>query len=87
MEMDVDRLPTFICIGAMKCGTSSLHQYLGAHPWVCMSSPKETNYFLARSNQSLQWYRERFNEPEKVCGETSPNYSKHPEFGCVNYLV
>jgi hypothetical protein len=48
-----------------------------------MSSPKETNFFLKRSNESLDWYRQRFSEPEKVCGETSPNYSKYPEFDGV----
>ena len=33
-------------IGAQKCGTSGLHYYLGLHPEVSMSSPKELNFFI-----------------------------------------
>jgi hypothetical protein len=39
-------LPNLIVIGAMKCGTSSLHYYLGLHPEISMSSRKELNFFL-----------------------------------------
>jgi hypothetical protein len=37
--------PDFIVIGAAKSGTTSLYQYLSAHPEICMSSVKETNFF------------------------------------------
>ena len=40
------RLPNLILAGAPKCGTSSLFNWLIAHPQVCGSSPKETRYFL-----------------------------------------
>jgi hypothetical protein len=43
---DAGALPNLIVIGAMKCGTSSLHYYLGLHPEISMSSAKELNYFL-----------------------------------------
>ncbi len=76
-------LPNFIVIGAMKCGTSSLHQYLGEHPQVCVSTPKETDFFLARNQQDLKWYRECFTEPARAYGEVSPNYTKHPTFAGV----
>ncbi|HWG97924.1 MAG TPA: sulfotransferase [Pilimelia sp.] len=39
-------LPTMLIIGAMKCGTTALHGYLGRHPAVAMSAPKELNFFL-----------------------------------------
>jgi hypothetical protein len=32
-------------VGAPKCGTTSLRNYLGQHPDVCMSEPKEPNFF------------------------------------------
>ena len=40
------RLPDFLVLGALKCGTSSLHSYFGAHP-ALYTSPrlKEINYF------------------------------------------
>lgn len=39
------RLPEVVVIGAMKCGTSAVHEYLDAHPEVCMSRLKELNFF------------------------------------------
>lgn len=38
-------MPTFLIIGAAKSGTTSLHDYLGQHPEVFMSTVKETNFF------------------------------------------
>ena len=31
--------------GFAKCGTTSLHEYLGQHPAICMSLPKEPHFF------------------------------------------
>jgi hypothetical protein len=46
-EQDVSpgALPNLIVIGAMKCATTALHRYLGVHPDVAMSEPKELNFF------------------------------------------
>jgi hypothetical protein len=76
-------LPSFVIIGAMKGGTSSLYHYLRQHPEICMSSPKETDFFIEARNygKGLDWYRSLFADPAKVCGEASPNYTKrhmHP---------
>jgi hypothetical protein len=38
-------LPTFLIVGAVKAGTTSLHEYLQQHPEVYMSPIKETNFF------------------------------------------
>jgi hypothetical protein len=35
----------FFIVGAPKCGTTALAQWLGAHPQVCMSRPKEPQFF------------------------------------------
>jgi hypothetical protein len=71
-------LPSFIIIGAMKSGTSSLHHYLRRHPGICMSSAKETNFFIEAGNfgKGLDWYRSVFADHTKICGEVSPSYSK-----------
>ncbi len=37
--------PNLFIIGAPKCGTTALTRYLSSHPGVCMSNPKEPNYF------------------------------------------
>jgi sulfotransferase family protein len=39
-------LPNLVIIGAMKCGTTSLHHYLDLHPEIGMSRPKELNFFF-----------------------------------------
>lgn len=35
-------------VGAPRCGTTSLANYLGSHPQVCLSRPKEPHYFAMR---------------------------------------
>ena len=37
--------PNFFIVGAPKCGTTALHAYLGQHPDVFMSDPKEPHFF------------------------------------------
>lgn len=39
------RKPDFFIIGAPKCGTTALSEYLRFHPQVYMSEPKEPHYF------------------------------------------
>lgn len=75
-------LPTFIVIGAMKGGTSSLYEYLAAHPEISMSAKKETDFFIAEKNLSLgqPWYESQFQAAARHCGEASPNYTKWPYY-------
>ena len=40
-------LPTFVVVGAPKCGTTSLHHYLAQHPDVFLPTRKELHYFSA----------------------------------------
>jgi hypothetical protein len=74
-------LPNLIVIGSQKCGTSGLHYYLGLHPEISMSQPKELNFFIAERNYplGLDWYRAQFDPRAKVRGESSPNYTAHPQ--------
>ena len=75
-------LPTFVIIGAQKCGTTSLHAYLDKHPETSMSQPKELNFFIERRNwgKGLDWYRSHFDPAKDVRGESSPNYTAAPNF-------
>ena len=79
------RLPDFVILGAMKCGTTSLHDYLNHHPDIAMSQPKELNFFVEhqRWGRGLRWYKSNFTEPGKVMGESSPNYTRYPLFSGV----
>lgn len=47
-------LPNLLIAGAPKCGTSSLFNWLAAHPEVCGSSPKETFYFVDQDNPLIR---------------------------------
>jgi hypothetical protein len=86
-----DALPTLVIIGAMKCGTTSLHSYLDAHPDVGMSEPKELNFFLGPEQVDVEddaetwmlgnwhrgtgWYSAQFDPSFAVRGESSPGYT------------
>lgn len=74
-------LPNLIIIGAQKCGTSGLHYYLGLHPEVSMSNPKELNFFIAERNwgRGLEWYSRHFDPSARCRGESSPNYAAFPQ--------
>lgn len=37
--------PNFFLLGAAKCGTTSVAKYLGQHPEIFVSKPKEPNFF------------------------------------------
>jgi hypothetical protein len=78
-------LPNLVVIGAQKCGTSALHQYLRRHPEIRMSRPKEVNFFIEERNwgRGVDWYRERFDERGRVRGESSPDYTAHPYYAGV----
>ncbi len=73
-------LPNLIVIGAQKCGTSGLHYYLGFHPEISMSRPKEVNFFIKERNWKLgvDWYMRHFDPDARVRGESSPNYTAYP---------
>lgn len=75
-------LPNLVVIGAMKCGTGSLHRYLDLHSQIHMSQIKELDFFVEEKNWKLglDWYQTNFTEPAEVLGESSTNYSKHPLF-------
>ncbi|NWG93006.1 MAG: sulfotransferase [Parvularculaceae bacterium] len=77
-------LPDFVVIGAMKCGTSTLHAQLAAQPQFYMSEPKEPNYF---SNDEIYakgeaWYRGLFKDAPAgaIKGESSTHYTKLPTY-------
>jgi Sulfotransferase domain len=73
-------LPHFIIVGAMKCGTTSLHRWMGTHPRIARSSLKETNYFARNHDKGLAWYKSLFGTEKDFAFEASPNYAKRHLF-------
>lgn len=80
------RVPDFLVVGSMKCGTTSLHHYLSCHPQVWMARPKELCFFVGGPSREANdppwgnwwrgeaWYRGHFRTDRRVCGEVSPAY-------------
>lgn len=75
------RLPDFIIIGGMKCGTSSLYHALRHHGDILPAAHKEVHYFDYPTNyrHGPSWYRAHFPvRATRLSGEASPYYSYHP---------
>lgn len=72
-------LPNFICIGAQKCGTTTIWHLLNAHPDICMAQPRETHFFHddLRFAEGLPKYEiEHFSHwtGQSAVGEKCPEY-------------
>jgi hypothetical protein len=96
-------LPNLIILGAMKAGTSALHAKLELHPQICMSDPKELNFFLSADDLSatraaemrrslqwqrgLSWYGEHFDPSAVIRGEASPNYTSPEHYGVATRMA
>ncbi len=73
-----NNLSNFICVGAQKSGTTTLHDILNQHPEICLPTAKETKFFQRddRFNKGLGYYKEHFtvNSNHKIIGEIDPEY-------------
>lgn len=81
--------PEFLIAGAMKCGTTSLYNYLGQHPRVAKARKKELHYFDWNYHLGPVWYASQFPvsswhglsrsaRPTVITGEASTDYLFHP---------
>jgi hypothetical protein len=70
-------------IGATKCGTTSLHDWLTRHPDAFVSPWKEMRFFLPgfRLERGLDWYAAQFSGAggATACGEFSNGYGRGAE--------
>ena len=75
--------PNFLILGASKCGTTSLHNYLVQHP-NCLPIVNKEMYFFTSAGipgipvRPIEWYLSSFppvpKKPKFVTGEASPLY-------------
>jgi Sulfotransferase domain len=77
--------PNLFIIGAMKSGTTTLHEYLDTHPQIAMSQEKEPGYFVEELglHKGEEWYLSRWQEDggdSLYRGESSTHYTKLPIF-------
>ncbi|MBO1513128.1 sulfotransferase family protein [Metabacillus bambusae] len=74
-------IPHFLIIGAQKCGTTSLYNYLIQHPQIIPALSKEVHFFDIYFEKGMDWYRNQFPSLESkrwITGEASPYYLFHP---------
>ncbi|MDR3586011.1 MAG: sulfotransferase domain-containing protein [Desulfosporosinus sp.] len=71
-------LPNFLCVGAVKAGTTTLHHIIRQHPEVYLPNCKETNFFVNDEYANgLTFYETKYFSKiknEKVIGEITPKY-------------
>jgi radical SAM protein with 4Fe4S-binding SPASM domain len=72
------REPSFLIIGAQKCGTTSLYYNLTRHPNIQPAGRKEIHFFDEYFEKGMDWYRTFFPPvglfKGMVTGEASPRY-------------
>lgn len=74
-------LPDFLCLGAQRAGTTTLHHQLRHHPALFLPAVKEVHYFSRHFDRPLGWYASRFSDARRgeTTGEVTPYYLFHPE--------
>ncbi len=79
------RLPDFLIIGEMRCGTTTMWDVLRQHPRVFFPAEKELHYFASYTcfdhhgryeNTDIAEYAHQFAGARdgQLCGEATPNY-------------
>lgn len=78
-------LPNFMIIGFVKCGTTSLYEYLLQHPNIYSPVGKEIDYFDRLYSKGVNWYKvnfplkfRKFFVKKFATGEATPRYIEHP---------
>lgn len=82
--------PTYLIIGAAKCGTSSLHEYFMQHPCVGRVLTKQLHFFDRYFDRGIAWYKvclpfvwnkfyvENILKKHYATGESTAHYLNHP---------
>ena len=79
---EIGKKADFFILGGMKCGTTSLFNYLVQHPKVISPIEKELHYYDIHyyAGRTLEEYSAQFPETKKgeLTGEATPFYLSHP---------
>lgn len=72
------KLPDFLIIGEMKCGTTALYKYATEHPQIEPATRKELSFFNDHFGNGIKWYKQQFpGSLHHLTGEAS-GYLKFP---------
>ena len=70
-----------VCIGGMKCATSTLYTTLRNHPDIDVTKAKEANFFnRAITTDSIAAYKRQFSGAGHIRCDISPAYAKRHQF-------
>jgi len=94
----MERWPNFFLVGAPRCGTTSLYEYLRLTKGIYMSPTKEPNYFSAETIpdnfrfppiRDKKKYLDLFAKAnkEKAIGESTVTYLQDPRAPCLIHEV
>jgi hypothetical protein len=79
VEHNAGRKPAFLGIGAQKCASTWIYRILETHPEICVSDPKELDFFSSFFDRGYDWYEHHFAGPDAAAaGEVSPSYFYNP---------
>jgi len=91
-ERGARRTPSFMIIGAQKCGTTSLYEILMQHPLAVKGGRRETHFFdwrwqkqLTTPDAQLAFYHKFYKtdalaeHPSLFTGESTPSYLLHSD--------
>lgn len=75
------KLPDFLCVGAAKAGSTTIHDVLDLHPEILLPASKELHFFDNDENyaKGSAWYESQFFEvePGQITGEITPAYMSY----------
>ncbi len=69
-------IPDFLVLGGMRCGTTSIYEWLREHPQIALPPNKKGVYYFSRHyDKGLQWYSDFFKNARGKCkGEVTSYY-------------
>lgn len=79
MSSQESRLPDFLVLGGMRCGSTTLYNALKNHPDLYLPEQKELHFFDGRNDElgkDLEAYKSLFTRAKKnqLCAEVTPDY-------------
>ena len=80
MELPLDRdalkRPNLFIVGAMKGGTTIMHEFLTGHPEISSAKTKEIHYFTLFEKNGPEWYIDQFDQKSQARFhiDASPTY-------------
>ncbi|MCR9078858.1 MAG: sulfotransferase domain-containing protein [Hyphomonadaceae bacterium] len=71
--------PDILVIGAMRAGTTTLHELLRLNPMISVPAIKETDFFSSARSETpggWDWYARQFDADKPIWCDISPRYAK-----------